>query len=66
MIYGQSDDICPFLHLVRPGFYRCLLIGFESIMEMEPMIKNALGVGEGCTNGYKLKELNDFNSSPDR
>jgi hypothetical protein len=50
MVFGDKDEICPFLQFVRPGFYRCRLIEIESVSGLDPIIRNALGVGVGCTN----------------
>ena len=50
---GNSDEICPFLRLVGPGFYRCLLVEWESFAGLNPIIKDALAIGIGCTNEAK-------------
>jgi hypothetical protein len=50
---GSSDNICPFLKLSSPGFYRCLLVELEESTDLDPLIKNALAIGFGCTNDFK-------------
>ncbi len=47
---GDYDKICPFLRLISPGFYRCLLILWETFDNLEPMLKEDLGIGIGCPN----------------
>jgi len=56
---GDSDEICPFLRFIQPSFYRCLLVEFESFSELEPLVKELLGIGMGCTNGYKVGDCHD-------
>lgn len=50
MQFGDKDVICPALVFVNDNFYRCLIIQWEEFLNMEPLIKNALGIGVGCTN----------------
>ena len=52
--FGDKDEICPALYLVKNGFYRCLIIQWEEFSNTEPLIKNALGIGIGCTNDDRL------------
>jgi len=61
--FGDKDDICPALRLISPGFYRCGLVLVEqeairilsSYPGIEPLVSRALGIGEGCTNDFKLE-----------
>jgi hypothetical protein len=48
--FGDKDEICPALRFVCEGFYRCLLIEWESFAHGRSLIKKALGIGMGCTN----------------
>lgn len=50
---GNSDEICPFLRLVKPGYYRCFLVELASCTDLEPIVKEGLGIGVGCTNEFK-------------
>jgi hypothetical protein len=54
--FGMKDEICPALVLVRPGFYRCMLMVIESENNLNPIIKDHLLVGHGCTNEFRLEE----------
>ncbi len=54
MVFGDKDEICPFLKFIKPGFYRCLLIEWETYSGMQPLIKAALAIGKGCTNEERL------------
>jgi len=53
IVFGDKDEICPFLFLAAPGFYRCRLLQWEEISGLKPLIKNALAAGKGCTNEAK-------------
>lgn len=48
--FGDKDEICPALHFVREGYYRCLLIELENVSGLSPLIRKALAIGMGCTN----------------
>ena len=50
---SEDNTICPFLHFINPDFYRCMLVEMESWLDMPPLVKQSLGIGVGCTNGYK-------------
>ena len=52
---GAKDEICPFLTLIHPGFYRCLLIALEESFGLTPLLKKALAVGTGCTNASRVE-----------
>jgi hypothetical protein len=57
-IISPMEELCPYLRFVSDGFYRCKLVEWEGISGLPPMIKEALAIGQGCTNETKLTEDN--------
>ncbi len=56
IVFGDKDEICPFLHLVSDSFYRCKLIEMEDKSGLSPMIREALAIDKGCTNEAKVTD----------
>jgi len=54
---GDSDEICPFLKLIRPDFYRCLLVDLEQFFGVKPVIKKALAIDKGCTKPHNSNQV---------
>lgn len=53
LAFGSSDEICPMLHFIKPGYYRCLFVEIENHANIDTLIHKVLGIGNGCTNDYK-------------